>query len=161
MRIGIERKQRLSEFTIREYGLNGAFVAILFLFGLFLSWKLSAFAGMLHLLLWLLSYPVIHATLCRNCVYHGKPCPVPLEGSCSHLAFDKGHDFGILAGIGGLVAYFMRVCIPYAAIFQMGAVLHFVLYTGIIAGLLYVLLYHTGCPNCLNRQCPFNPDYGT
>jgi hypothetical protein len=161
MKIGSKRRRRLSEFTIKEYGINGIFVAALFLFGLFLSGKLSAFAGMLYVLLWLLSYPVIHATLCRNCVYHGKQCPVPFEGSCSHLAFDKGHDFGILAGIGGFLAYFMRVCIPYVAIFQMGSVLYFILFTGIIAGFLYVLLYHTGCPNCINTKCPLNPDDGT
>jgi hypothetical protein len=161
MKIGNKRKARLSEFTIREYGINGIFVAALFLFGLFLSWKLSAFAGMLYLLLWLLSYPVIHATLCRNCVYHGKQCPVPFEGGCSHLISDKGHNFGVLVGIGGILAYFMRVCIPYVAIFQTGSVLYFILYTGVLAGFFYVLLYHTGCPNCINTNCPFNPDYGT
>jgi hypothetical protein len=161
MYIGNKRKNRLSAFTIKEYGINGIFVVILFLFGLFLSWNLSAFAGMLYLLLWVLSYPVIHGTLCRNSVYHGKQCPVPFEGTCSHLSFDRGHNFGILAGISGFLAYFMRVCIPYVALFQMGSVLHFLLYTSVILGFLYVLLYHTGCPNCINTKCPMNPDYGT
>lgn len=59
------------------------------------------------------------------------------------------------------MAYFMRICIPYVAIFQMGSVLYFVLYTGVIVGFLYVLLYHTGCPNCINTKCPLNPGYST
>jgi len=71
MKTGIKRKSKLSEFTIKEYGINGGLVAILFLFGLYLSWTLSRFAGLLYLLLWVASYFVIHATACRNCVYHG------------------------------------------------------------------------------------------
>ena len=97
MKTGIKRKKQLAEFTIKEYAINAGLMAILFLFGLYLSWKLSTFAGMLYLLLWLASYPIIHATTCRHCVYHGKRCPVPLEGSCSHLIFDRGDNFGILA----------------------------------------------------------------
>jgi hypothetical protein len=82
--------------TIKEYGINAVLMASLFLFGLYLSWKLSTFAGMLYVLLWLASYPLIHATTCRNCVYHGKQCPVPLEGGCSHLTFERGFQFLIL-----------------------------------------------------------------
>ena len=88
MNLRAKRKAKLSEFTIKEYGINGGLMAILFLFGLFLSWKLSTFAGLLYVLLWVASYFIIHATTCRNCVYHGKQCPVPFEGSCSHLTFD-------------------------------------------------------------------------
>jgi hypothetical protein len=52
MNLKPKRKAKLSEFTIKEYGINGGLMAILFLFGLFLSWKLSTFAGFLYLLLW-------------------------------------------------------------------------------------------------------------
>jgi hypothetical protein len=159
MKTGIKRKNKLSQFTLKEYGINGVFITALFLFGLYLSWKLSTFAGLLYVLLWVASYFIIHATTCRNCVYHGKQCPVPFEGSCSHLTFDRGNNFGIFAGIGGLVAYFLRVCIPYVAIFQSGSILYFVLYTGVIGLFFYVLLYHTGCPNCINTKCPMNPDF--
>jgi hypothetical protein len=159
MKLGIKRKNRLSTFTIKEYGINGLLMAILFLFGLYLSWRLSAFAGMLYLLLWVASFFVIHATTCRHCVYHGKQCPVPLEGSCSHLTVDRGNNFGIFAGLGGILAYFLRVCIPYASIIQGGSMLYFVLYSGVIALFFYVLLYHTGCPNCINTKCPMNPDF--
>jgi hypothetical protein len=91
MNFGIKRKKRLSEFTIREYAINAVLMAILFLFGLYLSWKLSTFAGMLYVLLWVNSYPLIHATTCRNCVYHGKQfyvlfyytgCPNCIQTKC-------------------------------------------------------------------------------
>jgi hypothetical protein len=159
MNLKPKRKAKLSEFTIREYGINGGLMAILFLFGLFLSWKLSTFAVFLYLLLWVVSYPLIHATTCRNCVYHGKQCPVPLEGGCSHLTFDQGNNFGLFAGVGGFLAYFLRVCIPYVAIIQAGSVVYFALYTGVILLFFYVLLYHTGCPNCIQTKCPMNPDF--
>ena len=159
MNFGIKRKNRLSEFTIKEYGINGLLMAILFLFGLYLSWKLSTFAGMLYVLLWVASYPLIHATTCRNCVYYGKQCPVPFEGGCSHLMFERGNNFGILAGVGGLLAYFLRVCIPYLAIIQAGSAMYFALYTGVILLFFYILFYHTGCPNCIQTKCPMNPDF--
>ena len=159
MNLGIKRKRTLSEFTVKEYGVNGVFMAMLFLFGLFLSGQLSTFAIFLYVLLWVASYFIIHAATCRNCVYHGKQCPVPLEGSCSHLTFDRGHHFGIFAGVGGLVSYFLRVRIPYVAIFQSGSILYFISYTGIIAVFFYILFYHTGCPNCVNTKCPLNPDF--
>ena len=41
MKIGNKRKRRLTEFTLKEYGVNGVLLAILFLFGLILSGKLS------------------------------------------------------------------------------------------------------------------------
>ena len=161
MKIGIKRKKRLSEFTIKEYGINAVLMAILFLFGLYLSWKLSTFAGMLYVLLWLASYPIIHTTTCRHCVYYGKQCPVPLEGGCSHLLFERGNNFGILAGIGGLLAYFLRICIPYMSIIQAGSYFNFVLYSGMLVLFFYVLFYHTGCPNCVQTKCPMNPDFTT
>jgi len=159
MNFGIKRKNRLVEFTIKEYGLNAVLMSILFLFGLYLSWKLSSFAGMLYVLLWLASYPIIHATTCRNCVYHGKQCPVPFEGGCSHLTSDRGNDFGLFAGLGGLLAYFLRVCIPYAALFNSGSVLFFILYTANIVILFFALFLYTGCPHCINEKCPMNPDF--
>lgn len=161
MKIGNKRKSRLSEFTIKEYGINGVLIAILFLFGLFLSWKLSAFAMLLYLVLWAASYFVLYAMTCRNCTNYGKTCPVPLEGSCVQRFFSRGENFGLLAGAGAVLAYFLRVCIPYVAIFHSGSILYFFFYTGVFAFFFYALLYHTGCPNCTNVQCPLNPDFST
>ena len=158
MKTGIKRKNKLSEFTIKEYGINAVLMSILFLFGLYLSWKLSTFAGLLYLLLWVASYFVIHATACRNCAYHGKQCPVPFEGSCSHLVFERGNNFGLHAVLGALVAFFLRVCIPFVAMFRIGSIVFPIIYIGIFAFFFYVLFYHTGCPNCINTKCPMNPD---
>jgi hypothetical protein len=161
MDVRSKRKDRLSEYTIKQYGVNAVMIAALFLFGLVLSWDLSAFAGLLYLLAWVASYIVIHATTCRNCEYYGKQCPLPFEGGCSHVMFDQGKNFGIIAGLGGLLAYFMRVCIPYVAILQAGSFLYFTLYTGVIVLFCYVLFYHTGCPHCIQTKCPMNPDFHT
>lgn len=161
MDLKIKRKKRLSEFTINEYGVNAAIMAALFLFGLFLSWGLSVFAGLLYLLLWGASYVIIHATTCRHCIYYGKKCPVPFEGNCSQLMFERGDNFGLLAGAGGGLAYLLRICIPYVAIIQAGSVLYFVLYSGLFGLFFYVLFYHTGCPNCINAKCPLNPDFSS
>lgn len=159
MNIGNKRKSRLSEFTIKEYGINGFMIAALFLIGLYITLELSLIATLLYLLAWVASYFVLYALTCRNCTNYGKVCPVPLEGSCVNRFFSRGEKFGLLAGAGAVLAYFLRVVIPYAAIFQMGSFLYFILYTSVFAGFFYVLLYHTGCPNCTNVQCPFNPDF--
>ena len=158
MKIKIKRKKRLSEFTIKEYGINGFFMTILFLFGLYLSYTLSIYAMFLYLLFWVGSYFVIHGTTCRNCVYYGKRCPVPFEGSCSHIIFSRGKKFGLISIIGAGLAYILRICIPYVAIFHNDSVSYFILYSAIFLLFLYVLFFHTGCPNCINIRCPMNPD---
>jgi hypothetical protein len=127
MKIGNKRKNRLSEFTIKEYGINGILLAILFLLGLFLSWKLSWLAGLLYLVFWAASYAALYAMTCRNCTNYGKSCPVPLEGCCVQRFFGRGEKFGFMAGAGAVSAYFLRVCIPYVAISQMGSALLFIL----------------------------------
>ncbi len=66
MKVGNKRKSLLTEFTIREYGVNGILLAFLFLLGLFLSWELSAFAMFLYLVSWAASYFVLYALTCRN-----------------------------------------------------------------------------------------------
>lgn len=161
MKLGIKRKERLSEFTIKEYGVNGVLMMILFLFGLYLSWKLSTYAMLLYLLFWVASYFVIHATTCRNCAYYGKHCPVPFEGSCSHITFSRGKNFGLFSLVAASFAYILRICIPYVAIFYSGSILYFILYTVVFIIFFYVLLFHTGCPNCINIKCPLNPDFSS
>ncbi len=161
MNLGIKRKKRLSEFTIKEYGVNGVLMMVLFLFGLYLSWKLSTYAMLLYLLLWVGSYFVIHATTCRNCAYYGKHCPVPFEGSCSHIIFGRGKNFGLFSLVGASFAYILRISIPCVAIFHSGSILYFILYMAVFILFFYVLLFHTGCPNCIHIKCPLNPDYSS
>ncbi len=159
MNIGNKRKNRLTEFTIKEYGINGFMIAALFLIGLYITLELSLIATFLYLVAWVASYFVLYALTCRNCTNYGKICPVPLEGSCVNRFFSRGAKFGLMAAAGAVLAYFLRVCIPYAAIIQSESILNFVLYTGVFVLFFYVLLYHTGCPNCTNEQCPLNPDF--
>jgi len=87
MKTGIKRKKKLPEFTIKEYGINAVLMSILFLFGLYLSWKLSTFAGMLYVMLCsamyfvlytgmivLFFYVLFYHTGCPNCVQ--TKCPM-------------------------------------------------------------------------------------
>jgi hypothetical protein len=66
MKTGIKRKKSLSGFTIRECGINAVLMSILFRFGLYLSWQLSSFAGML--------YVFFYHTGCPNCL--NTKCPM-------------------------------------------------------------------------------------
>ena len=126
MNIGNKQKKWLSEFTIKEYGVNGLLIAALFLIGLYITLELSLIVTFLYLLAWVASYFVLYALTCRNCTNYGKICPVPLEGSCVNRFFSRGEKFGLLAGVGAVLAYFLRVVIPYAAIFQIGSFLYFI-----------------------------------
>ena len=159
MDLKAKRKKRLVEFTIKESGTTGFFMAILFLFGLYLSWTLSVYAKLLYLLFWVVSFFLIHGMTCRNCVYHGKHCPVPFEGSCSDTFFSKGKGFGLISTIGVILTYSLRICIPYVAIYRSGSISDFISYTTVFLLFFYVLIFHTGCPNCINLQCPMNPEH--
>ena len=160
MKIKVKRKKRLTEFTLTEHGITAFFMALLFLFGLYLSRTLSIPALLLYLLFWVASYFVIHGMTCRNCVYHGKHCPVPFQGSCSDIFFSKGKGFGPMSAIGVILTYSLRICIPYAAISRSGSISDFISYTAVFMAFYYVLTFHTGCPNCINLQCPMNPEHG-
>ena len=85
--------------------------------------------------------------------------PSALRKKLCQSVFNRGQKFGFLAGAGVVLAYFLRVFIPYRAIFQSGSIRHFILYTGVFVFFFYVPLYHTGCPNCTNDQCPLSPDF--
>ena len=75
--IGNKQKNRLSEFTIKKNGINGVLIALLFLFGLFLSWKLSAFAMLLYWVLWATSNFIRYVMTCRNYPdYCNAHCPL-------------------------------------------------------------------------------------
>ncbi len=104
MSIGNKRKRRLSEFTIKEYGINGILIAVLFLFGLYITLEISLIATFLYLVAWVASYFVLYALTCRTCKNYGQICPVPLQGSCVNRFFDRGKKFGLLAGAGVVLA---------------------------------------------------------
>jgi hypothetical protein len=135
-----------------------AMLAVLFLSGLYISILYHPLASIPYILLWLASYLVLFAGTCRHCVYYGKACPVPLEGSMVCHVFPKsGKPFGWPALFFATIAYILRIGIPVVVLVQKR-----LLAEGIVFGLVFILfwavhLFISGCPNCMNYPCPLNP----
>ena len=154
------RKQRLESIPLRVNFLSVILMLIFFVAGLWISFRWGVAGGAVYLLLWAASYPILFAGACRHCAYYGTRCPVPLEGSCVHHLFKKVDDgFGWQSLVWAGFAYLLRVCIPVWIIFSEPLPKSGVLYGGIF--LLFWIVHFTvsGCPGCVNDQCPINPDY--
>lgn len=153
-----KRRGCVSEFSWRNNLVTRIMLAVLFLSGLSLSILYHPLAAVPYILLWLASYLVIFAGTCRSCVYYGKACPVPLEGSVVCRVFPKSsRPFGWPALFFATVAYVLRIGIPVAVIAEKGLIAE-----GIAFGLIFTLfwavhLFVSGCPNCVNYPCPLNP----
>jgi len=153
------RKDRLTNFHIKNNFLTILFLTALFLSGFMISIKLKLPGVVAYVLLWGLSYLILFAGTCKNCVYYGKTCPVPLEGSCVHYFFKKGEEkFGYAALFWATIAYALRICIPVYIIFTSQLIIPGVIYFGILSVFWIIHLRFTGCPNCINYQCPLNPE---
>jgi hypothetical protein len=156
-----KRKERLSEFPPAKN-----YPSVLLLFGVFgcglaisFYWNVAGAAA--YLGLWGISYLVIYAGTCRYCVYYGKRCPIPLEGSCVHRFFEKKETgFGWLPLFWATLVYGLRVLVPVVIIFRYRLILSGTVYFFLLALFWIVHLRFTGCPNCANTGCPLNPDYG-
>ncbi|WDP85798.1 MAG: hypothetical protein HUN05_12205 [Desulfobacter sp.] len=113
-----------------------------------------------YLLFWFLSYGVIYAGTCKNCIYYGKSCPIPLEGSCVQHFFRPGRaGFGIQSLLWAVIAYVIRFCLPIFIIIRDQMIITGMGYLGILTLFWIIHLGFTGCPNCINDQCPLNFDY--
>jgi hypothetical protein len=155
-----KRKNHYPSFA-RERNMPQA-VLLAGIFGL--GFWISSFVGFRavagYLLLWVISYPVIYAGACRYCAYYGKKCPIPLEGSCVQYFFTRSEKpFGYTQLFWALVAYFLRMAVPVAAI-----VIHAAYFPGLILALLLTVFWivhlrAAGCPNCVNVTCPLNPSF--
>jgi hypothetical protein len=154
-----KRKDRLSSFRIETNFLTGFLLAALFLTGCMISLRLDLPGLLSYVLLWALSYFVLFAGACKHCVYYGSTCPVPLEGSCVHYFFQPGKDrFGYGALFWATIAYVLRVCIPVYLIFSHKLIVIGAVYLSILSAFWIAHLRFTGCPNCINYQCPLNPE---
>jgi len=155
-----KRKNRYAEFPIRANWPTVLILAILFFLGLGISWDMKLPGAVLYGLLWVGSYLVIYMGTCRNCVYYGKRCPIPLEGSCVHYFVKPGKaPFGFAGLIWATLAYAMRVALPFFIIVRGNMMVVGSLYGGFLALFWVIHLYVTGCPNCINDECPLNPDH--
>lgn len=153
------RKDRLTNFYMKNNFLTIFFLTALFFLGLLISLKLELAGAVSYILLWSISYLVLFAGACKNCVYYGKTCPVPLEGSCVNYFFKKGEEkFGYAALFWATIAYLLRICIPVYIIFAGQLIMIGAIYFGILSLFWIIHLRFSGCPNCINYQCPLNPE---
>jgi len=154
------RNNKIAEFSANKNLFSILFLAALFLVGLFISFYdgLRGFAS--YLALWGVSYLIIYAGTCRYCVYYGKKCPIPLEGSCVHRFFEKKDSgFGWIQLVWATVVYLLRILVPAVIIIHDELLIWGLLYVAVLSLFWIVHLRFTGCPNCINRDCPLNPDY--
>jgi hypothetical protein len=159
--IKAKRRNRYKTFPLKTNLATSLILGCIFLHGLILSFKIEPFGLFAYLVLWVVSYFIIYAGTCRNCVYYGKRCPVPLEGSCVNRFFKKGEQpFGYFSLIAATLAYLFRVAVPIAAIALDRMLVQGSVYIGLLILFWVIHLRVTGCPNCVNESCPLNPDYG-
>jgi hypothetical protein len=152
------RRNKLPEFNTRTNFLSALALAVLFILGFFISLKFKTAGIIFYIASWILSYIILFAGTCRNCVYYGKRCPVPLEGSCVSYFFDKKEEkFGFMSLIWAGAAYSVRVAVPVYIIFRFHLVMFGITYFSAFALFWIIHLRYSGCPNCINIQCPLNP----
>ena len=152
-----KRKKRLSEFSGGKNYPAVSLLSAFFVSGLLISYKYSLTGIALYIGLWGISYFTLYAGTCRYRVYHGKKCPVPLEGSCARHFFDKKENgFGNSQLFWAAVAYMLRVLLPVVIIFRETFYVYGIIYSGLFILFWTVHLFYTGCPNCINGKCPLN-----
>ncbi|MBS3759224.1 MAG: hypothetical protein KGY61_11230 [Desulfobacterales bacterium] len=154
-----KRKARLDRFSIKDHLVTVMLFLGLFACGLIISLAYGWAGFAAYLALWGLSYPVIYAGACRYCAYYGKSCPIPLEGGLVHRFFEKkAGGFGFMALVWATLAYGLRVVLPVVVIIEHRAYPMGILYGGIFIAFWIAHLRFSGCPNCINTDCPLNPD---
>jgi hypothetical protein len=154
------RKQLVSQFSPDKNGVTVVLLAALFIAGLMIALHHTFFGIAAYLGLWALSYVIIYAGTCRYCTYYGKKCPVPLEGSCVHHLFEKKESgFGWMQLVWATVVYILRILIPAIIMINEKLYTWGVVYLIIFLCFWIVHLRIAGCPNCMNAECPLNPDY--
>jgi len=159
--IRAKRRSRYTEFSIKTNLATTLILGFIFSHGLILSLRIKPFGAPAYLVLWIVSYFIIYMGTCRNCVYYGKRCPVPLEGSCVNRFFKKGKKpFGYFSLLAASFAYLLRIAVPITAIVVDRILIQGGVYFGVLILFWTVHLRFTGCPNCINASCPLNPDYG-
>jgi hypothetical protein len=155
-----KKKISLSTFSRKDNFLTTSLLELLFLLGLVVSILESIYATLIYVGLWVFSYFVVYAGACRGCVYYGKSCPVPLEGTCVHHVFKfKKDSFGYHSLVWASFAYLLRVSVPLFLIITRRLYVFGFFYVCVIAVFWFIHLRISGCPHCINKACPLNPEY--
>lgn len=155
-----QRKARLDRFSFKDNYLTVLLLLGLFAGGLMISFAYRWLGVLLYMALWAISYAVIYAGTCRHCAYCGEKCPIPLEGSCVHWFFEKKQEgFGYMPLFWATLVYGLRVVLPVIVIIEQAMLGAGIFYLGLLIAFWIVHLRFSGCPNCINTDCPLNPDY--
>lgn len=155
-----KRKDNYPSFPFTANIWTAVLLMLLFCLGFLISLRWNAMGAATYMVLWGLSYVIIYAGTCRNCVYYGKRCPIPLEGSCVHRFFERGRNrFGYLSIVWAALAYAFRILVPLFIIINDRWLIGGIAYFGLLALFWANHLGFAGCPNCINTDCPLNPDY--
>lgn len=155
-----KRKEKIGEFSASTNYPGIILLTALFVCGLLILIDQGILFMAAYIILWILSYAIIYAGTCRYCVYYGKRCPIPLEGSCVHFFFEKSKKpFGYMQLVWATLVYILRILLPVTIIFKYNLLGWGILYFSLFALFWIIHLRVTGCPNCINIQCPLNPDY--
>lgn len=155
-----KRKERLSDFSGGKNYPAVLLLAAFFICGLLISYKYGLTGIVLYIVLWVGSYLTIYSGTCRYCVYCGRKCPVPLEGSCVHHFMEKKENrFGTSQLFLATLAYLLRILLPVVTILREALYVYGLIYAVLFIAFWIVHIFVTGCPNCINDKCPLNPDY--
>jgi hypothetical protein len=156
------RKAEFQEYPLSHLVVMGGMLILLFLEGVFIVSRLGWGHIIVLLVLWLASFPLIQFSLCRKCFYYGKRCPVPGEGNLAHILFDKkAGGTGLFNWMGAVLTYAMRLGYPVIFLLlypERYSILVSVIYALTFVIFLLILVNVVGCPNCMNTDCPMNPD---
>lgn len=156
----VRRKNRYAIFPPEATTLTDFLLGFFFFLGFLISLGFKVRGVAAYLGSWALSYIVIYTGTCRRCVYYGRRCPIPLEGSCVHYFLKKGtQPFGYSSLFWATLAYLLRILIPSFAIAYFRRLTLGMAYFGCFVLFWTVHLWVSGCPNCININCPLNPDY--
>jgi len=154
------RKRRYNEFSRQANRKTVILLTAFFLLGTVISVRRKIGGLAVYLLTWVLSYPMIYAGTCRYCPYYGKRCPIPLEGACVNNFLARGSGtFGYAQLFWAGAAYVLRMAVPSGIILSDRLRVLGSAYLGIIAAFWTNHLLIEGCPNCINSDCPLNPDH--
>lgn len=155
-----KRNQQIRQFSFSNNYPSLILLGLVFACGLAITWINSLLAAAAYLGLWGFSYLVIYAGTCRYCVYYGKNCPIPFEGSCVDKFIPKSETpFDYIQLFWAAAAYGFRIILPVILIFKYQMTGWGIIYFSLLTLFWIIHLRFTGCPNCINTQCPLNPDH--
>jgi len=157
-----KRKNHLSAYSFQDRAGVVSLVAVFFALGFWISLTAGLEELLIYLITWGVSYLVIYFGTCAGCVYYGTTCPIPAEGECvPFFAKKKESSFGWSSLAWATLSYLLRISVPVFIVFRDRRVLPGILYGGVFALFWVVHLFLSGCPNCVNTACPFNPDFSS